>query len=38
MKRLLANRPIQYMGRTYDRGETIPAHDGRMVEDRKSVV
>lgn len=32
MKRLIANRPIQYMGRTYDRGETIPAHDGRMVD------
>lgn len=32
MKRLTANRPIQYMGRTYDRGETIPAHDGRMVD------
>lgn len=32
MKRLTANRPIQYMGRTYDRGETIPAHDGKMVD------
>lgn len=32
MKRLIAKRPIQYMGRTYDCGETLPAHDGRMVD------
>lgn len=31
MKKLIAARPIQYMGRTYERGETIPAHDGTMV-------
>jgi len=32
MKKLIAQRPIQYMGRTYERGEAIPAHDDRMVE------
>lgn len=31
MKKLIAQRPIQYMGRTYERGEAIPAHDARMV-------
>ena len=31
MKKLIAQRPIQYMGRTYERGETIPAHDPQMV-------
>ena len=25
MKKLIAQRPIQYMGRTYERGEAIPA-------------
>lgn len=24
MKKLIAQRPIQYMGRTYERGEAIP--------------
>lgn len=31
-KKLIAARPIQYMGRTYDRGDTLPAHDPRMTE------
>ena len=31
MKRLIAQRPIQYMGRTYERGEAIPAQDPKMV-------
>lgn len=31
MKKLIAQRPIQYMGRTYERGEAIPAHDPNMV-------
>lgn len=31
MKKLIAQRPIQYMGRTYERGEAIPAHDPKMV-------
>lgn len=31
MKKLIASRPIQYMGRTYERGDTLPAHDAIMV-------
>lgn len=31
MKKLIAQRPIQYMGRTYESGEVIPAHDPNMV-------
>lgn len=31
MKKLIAQRPIQYMGRTYERGEAIPAQDPQMV-------
>ena len=31
MKKLIAQRPIRYMGRTYERGEAIPAHDPDMV-------
>ena len=31
MKKLIAQRPIQYMGRTYERGEAIPAQDTQMV-------
>ena len=31
MKKLIAQRPIQYMGRTYERGDAIPAHDPKMV-------
>ena len=31
MKQLIAQRPIQYMGRTYERGEAIPAQDPKMV-------
>lgn len=31
MKKLIAQRPIQYMGRTYERGEAIPANDPQMV-------
>lgn len=31
MKKLIAQRPILYMGRTYERGDTLPAHDSRMV-------
>lgn len=31
MKRLIAKRPIQYMGRTYDVGEALPAYDAAMV-------
>lgn len=31
MKKLIAKRPIQYLGRTYGPGDTLPAHDGRMV-------
>lgn len=32
MKKLVAARPIQYMGRTYENGETVPAYDDKMVE------
>lgn len=31
MKKLIAQRPIQYMGRTYESGKAIPAHDPNMV-------
>lgn len=31
-KKLIAARPIQYMGRTYDRGDALPAHDPKMTE------
>ena len=31
MKKLIAQRPIQYMGRTYERGEAIHAQDPKMV-------
>ena len=31
-KRLIAARPIQYMGRTYNRGDTLPAHDPKMTD------
>lgn len=31
MKKLIAKRPIQYMGRTYERGAAIPAQDPKMV-------
>lgn len=31
MKKLIAQRPIQYMGRTYKRGEAIPAQNPKMV-------
>lgn len=36
MKRLIAKRPIQYMGRTYERGEQVPAQDSKMVAAWKS--
>lgn len=31
MKKLIAKRPILYLGRTYKRGDILPAHDQRMV-------
>ena len=31
-KRLIAARPIQYMGRTYNRGDILPAHDPKMTD------
>lgn len=31
MEKLIANRPIQYMGRTYEPGEPVPAYEERMV-------
>ena len=31
MKKLIAQRPIRYMGRTYERMEAIPAQDPKMV-------
>lgn len=31
MEKLIAKRPIQYMGRIYEIGEPVPAYDGRMV-------
>ena len=32
MKKLIANRPILYGGRQYERGETLPAYDSLMVD------
>lgn len=32
MERLIAKRPILYMGRTYETGDVIPASDQKMVE------
>lgn len=32
MQKLIAARPIQYMGRTYEAGNPVPAYDGKMVE------
>lgn len=32
MKKLVAARPIQYLGRTYENGDTVPAYDGKMVK------
>lgn len=32
MVKLIAKRPIQYMGRIYERGEPVPAYDTGMVE------
>ena len=32
MKRLTAQRPILYGGRMYEAGDTLPAHDKRMVQ------
>lgn len=31
MKKLIAKRPVLYMGRMYDAGDTIPANDQKMV-------
>lgn len=31
MVKLTAKRPILYQGRMYEPGDTLPAHDGRMV-------
>lgn len=31
MKKLIAQRPILYLGRTYKRGDALPAHDSKMV-------
>ena len=31
MAKLIAQRPILYMGRTYERGDALPAHDPKMV-------
>lgn len=31
MKKLIALRPILYMGRTYKRGDAVPANDDKMV-------
>lgn len=31
MKKLIANRPVLYMGRSYDRGDALPAGDSKMV-------
>ena len=31
MKKLIAHRPIQYMGRAYERGAAIPTQDPKMV-------
>lgn len=32
MQKLIAARPIQYMGRTYEAGNPVPAYDEKMVE------
>lgn len=32
MKKLIAQRPVLYLGRTYERGAVLPAHDPRIVE------
>lgn len=32
MKRLIATRPILYMGKTYERGKQLPAFEEKMVE------
>lgn len=32
MRKLIAKRPVQYMGRIYEPGDALPAQDGRMVE------
>ena len=32
MKKLIAQRPVLYLGRTYERGAVLPAHDPKMVE------
>ncbi len=31
-KRLIAARPIQFRGRTYERGDVLPAYDTKMTE------
>lgn len=31
MKKLIAKRPVLYLGRMYDAGDTIPANDQKMV-------
>ena len=31
MKKLIAKRPVLYLGRMYDPGDTLPANDQRMV-------
>jgi hypothetical protein len=32
MMKLIAMRPVLYAGRTYERGDALPAHDTKMVE------
>lgn len=31
MKKLIAKRPVLYLGRMYDAGDTLPANDQKMV-------
>ena len=31
MKKLIAKRPVLYLGRMYDPGDTLPANDQKMV-------
>lgn len=31
MKKLIAKRPVLYLGRMYDPGDTLPANDQRIV-------
>ena len=31
MNKLIAKRPVLYLGRMYDKGDTLPANDQRMV-------